>query len=463
MNLNIRNPFIIFFIPLILSILLLNCGSNAIGQGVDAKDAKLEWVVASEVSTSGARITWKCSAPTMGYLKVTSSNGYDYTGTTFFPLDVHSIPLGNLASDTNYSYTPTCGLTEKGLGFPMNFKTVADNNVIFKRSIWMIGGIGSDKNPIADIDYYDPDTNQWGSSITKVPTPRINAQIVSHKNKIYIIGGLTKSGVSYSPSRLVEVYDPFQNKWTTLSSITSTLQGGVAGSVGNDIYILGGSTSADMTTGTILNTIYKLQPDLGTSGTWSDYLSTNIYARIDMAGCTYQGSIFYTGGRFYNDGLAYATSDAYSPSLNSVTAKIEASVSIARHGSAYACYRPNPDDPNPSDPSLFLVAGGSTATDIVQPVSAITPSNRFEYMVLGTAANAFVTGSNLPANLYAPSMEISYTQRKAFLFGGASEINLPTDSIYSLDLSSPGLQPWESVSVKMPRSRFGHKAVILSR
>ncbi|GBF49456.1 Kelch repeat protein [Leptospira ryugenii] len=102
-------------------------------------------------------------------------------------------------------------------------------------------------------------------------------------------------------------------------------------------------------------------------------------------------------------------------------------------------------------------------TDIVQPVSAITPSNRFEYTVLGSSSNVFVTGSNIPVSLYFPSMEISYQQRKAYLFGGASEINLPIDSVYSLDLSNSSGNPWVKENSVMPRSRFGHKAVILNR
>ncbi len=266
-------------------------------------------------------------------------------------------------------------------------------------------------------------------------------------------------------SRLVEAYDPFTETWATnLSEIPSALQGGVVGSFNEDIVIVAGTTTTDMTTGTIFNNVFKYSPNVGAGGTWSNFLSsTNIFPRVDMAGCAYDGSLIFTGGRFYNDGLAIATTDAYSPSLNSTSGKIEASISLARHGSAYACYRPISSDRFASDASMILIAGGSTGTNISQPVTAITPSNRFEYSILGTAANSFVTGSNLPNNLYMPSMEISYENRTAYLFGGASEFNLPLDAVYSLNMANPGGNPWVVESQVMPRSRFGHKAVILSR
>jgi N-acetylneuraminic acid mutarotase len=443
--------------------LIYNCG-NVLTNGSASDTAKLEWQVVTEVTDSAARVSWKCSGNVVGFLKTSGSN-LDRLDSTFFPSTLHSVYLTNLTSNLTYNYVTACGASEGGIGLPSTFTTLANNNVIYTRSIWMVGGIGSDKNAVADIDYYDPVNNTWSSSVTQIPTPRINAQIVSYKNKIYVIGGIVKSGASYTMSRLVEAYDPFTNTWSSgLASMPATLQGGIVGSFGEEIAIIGGTTSTDMTTGTILNTVYKYSPDIGSGGTWSNFLSsTTIYPRIDMAGCTYNGSLFFTGGRFYNDGLAYATSDAYSPSLNSTTGKIEASISLARHGAAYACYRPSSSDTYSTDSPLFLIAGGSTATDIVQPVSSITTSNRFEYSVLGSSTNAFVTGSNIPVSLYYPSMEISYQQRKAYLFGGAPEINLPVNTVYSLDLSNPGGNPWNLETKTMPRSRFGHKAVILSR
>ncbi|EMY70039.1 hypothetical protein [Leptospira vanthielii] len=72
------------------------------------------------------------------------------------------------------------------------------------------------------------------------------------------------------------------------SILQSPLVGGVIGSFDEEIVILGGTTTTDMTTGTIFNTIYKFYPNIGNNGTWVSLLSsTNIFPRIDMAGVTY--------------------------------------------------------------------------------------------------------------------------------------------------------------------------------
>ncbi|EKJ85127.1 Kelch motif protein [Leptospira meyeri] len=448
--------FFIFF-------LIWNC-SNPLTEGGKANNAKVEWQLVANLSTNSAVVTWKCSGKVPGFLVTTGPN-YNNVDTSFLDNEVHAVVLSNLVTDSDYKYVPSCGTKEIGIGIPSTFKTLSDNAVIFRRSIWIVGGIGSDKNAVSEIDYFDPVENIWHSAVTNVPTPRLNAQIVSFKNKIYVIGGIVKNGAVYTMSRLVEAYDPLTNTWNrNLSDIPSTLQGGVIGSFDEEIVILGGTTTTDMTTGTIFNTIYKFYPNIGNTGTWVSLLSsTNIFPRIDMAGCTYNGSLVFTGGRFYSDGLAYATTDAYAPSLNSTSGKIEASISLARHGSGYACYRPISTDPFPTDTPALFIAGGSTGTNISQPVTAVTNSNRFEYSYLGTASNAFVTGSNTPIALYYPAMEVSYEKRKLYLFGGASEFNLPVDQVYSLDLANPGGNPWVPESINMPRSRFGHKAIILSR
>ncbi|MCW7498433.1 galactose oxidase [Leptospira levettii] len=453
----------ILFILISTFFSISNC-SNTLTDGGNANNAKIEWQVVTNITTNSAIVSWKCSGKLPGFL-ITSGPNYSNLDTSFLENEVHAVALSNLVTDTEYRYVPSCGSKEGGLGIPATFRTLSDNATRYRRGIWILGGIGSDKNAVSEVDFFDPVDNVWYPAITNVPTPRLNAQIVSFKNKIYVIGGIIKNGASYTMSRLVEAYDPIANNWNrNLADMPSTLQGGVIGSFDEEIVILGGTTTTDMTTGTIFNTIYKFYPNLGNSGTWVSLLSsTNIFPRIDMAGCTYNGSLIFTGGRFYSDGLAYATTDAYSPSLNSTSGKIEASISLARHGAGYACYQPISSDPYPTDTPAIFIAGGSTGTNISQPVTSVTNSNRFEYSFLGTAANSFVTGSNIPVALYYPAMEISYEKRKLYLFGGASEFNLPVDQVYTLDLANPGGNPWFLDSLNMPRSRFGHKAVILSR
>jgi len=453
-------------LPIFLILNLFSCGSDSFSSASSAQDAKVNLFFVPSVSENSALVYVECSAKVIGFVRFKAQNGADQVSTSIFPSDTHLIPINNFPSNTNIEYQVFCGLGVSGMGIPASFRSSSSLRDIFYRSFWMVGGTGADKTIVSDIDFYDPIDKRWYTSYTKIPTPRANAQMVSHKGKIYIVGGLIlgPGGIGSVASPKVEVYDPLANTWSTLASITSNLQGAIVSSIDDEIFLISGSTTADMTTGTIINNVYRFNPSLGTIGVWNNYSSsTNIFPRTDFAYCTYNGSILYTGGRFYADGTAQTTTDAFIPSSNSTSSKIEASISIARHGLASACYKPKPSDPFPNDLPLFLVAGGSTSTNILQPLDSVTTSNRFEYYTLGMNSNVFVTGSNLPLALYASSMEIDYSSRKAFLFGGASEINLPTDTVYSLDLTTPGAVSWVTVDTKMPKARFGHKVLILNR
>lgn len=79
--------------------------------------------------------------------------------------------------------------------------------------------MGADASPVREIDFFDPVTSTWYPSATSIPTPRVFANVVSHKNKIYVIGGMEKQGINYVTSKKTEVYDPYLDQWTTLSDM----------------------------------------------------------------------------------------------------------------------------------------------------------------------------------------------------------------------------------------------------
>ncbi len=217
-----------------------------------------------------------------------------------------------------------------------------------------------------------------------------------------------------------------------------------------------------MTTGTVFNSVYKFTPSLGTTGTWTTKTSLNsIAAKIDMAGCAIDGNIYFSTGRFYSDGSSQSTSDSYIPTANGTTTITEAPFT-ARHGAGYACYRPASTDPNPSDPSMLILVGGSTQTNLLQPVTSTTESALVEYYVTGNT-NTLSTAPVLPSPRYMPAAEISYQNRALYVFGGTSQINSATNTVYSLVLGNPISSAWTTVNTTMPIARFGHKAVILNR
>jgi hypothetical protein len=487
-----------------LILLLCYCKQSPLFNGNKQENLIAEYSFVNQITKNSAVVNWKCNNPTEKGLVLYGIGNFNQSQFTFLKSEYQTAALLNLNSGNPYQYQVFCSdvvINQRNFllnqVFPQTFTTLsldaqtnttsgaatgvstnADTNlnsisrfipksiprsIQISRGIWILGGIGSNSLPVSQVDLFDPVNLSFIPAITNVPTPRAYAQIVSHKSKIYVIGGMTFSA-GYVASSLVEEYDPTTGVWTTKANMPSPLQGGVIGSVGEEIVLVAGSTTSDMTTGTITNTVYKFRPDTGVNGTWSVFSTANIILNNNnMGGCVIQGNLFYTGGRQTTNGSPVSTTDAYVTASNSTTQNNEALISVGREGLATACYRPSATDTNPLDTAGILVVGGNTVTNVFQPPTAITATNKYEFMQIGNGTNAFTTGPNLPATVYYPAIEVSYENRTAYVFGGATAINLPTNIIYSIGLSNPTAGPWTTETVTMPVARFGHKAVIINR
>lgn len=446
------------FIILFISLLICFCSASGLSEILGEESSKVEFAFVAKLGPNSAILSWNCSK---------ASKGTMYTSEGITPSanssKTHFLEWRHLTPNTSYRAILTCGSQRIEEGNILEFTTWISNDPPKTRGIWILGGIGNDGLPIREVDLFDPVTDIWYSSITTIPSPRIFASILHHKNKIYVIGGMENVSGTYVSSSKVEVYDPYADLWETKSSLPSGSIGAVAGSVGDEIYLLSGSNSTDMTNGPVFNTILKFYPELGTNGQWISYSSAStIFSRVDMAGCTINGIIFYTGGRTYNSGSANASTDGFAASANTTTSFSEPSLGESKHGAASVCILPSSSDPFPADGVYFAVVGGSTGSgNVFQPATSIIPTNRTEFFQLGSSS--FSLGPSLPSSLYFPAVQTSYETRKIFSFGGASSINIPENTVYSLDSGNPLGSAWTTNPSAMPRRRYAHKAIRIDR
>jgi len=341
--------------------------------------------------------------------------------------------------------------------------TPAADCSVAMRSIHIIGGVGNGNQIITQIERFGPESDTIQRTTT-LPTARLFFGAVSYNKKIYIMGGQDATGTALTT---VEEYDPCTGSVRTMAVMPQRLQGFVAGVSGDQIYLLSGSTTSSMQTGTLCNNVYRFTPASGAAGAWTTLTSNNtIAANIDMAGCTINGTLFFSTGRFYNDGSTQFTSDGYVIGSNTTTSLTEASFSQARFGAAGICYRPQATDPYPDDAPALMLVGGSTLANLSQPPTAIIASSVFDYYKAAPSfpdPNTVTAGVSLPAARYYPAAEISYNRRRLYVFGGASAVNVPTDTIYSVDLASPTASPWQTHTTRLFSARYGHRAVIINR
>ncbi len=455
--------------------LLTACDASPIGRAKKERNQKLISYSVTNVTLNSARFDWICSDETDGVLSY-GKGRLDNTTFSLKPAKIHSMTLSGLDQNQSYQYKVFCGKTAGDLTYLLlnsSFQTLKPaesaapllSSAQIKRGIWILGGTDSSGTPIAQVDFFDPVDGKWVPGVTSVPTPRRYAGIVSSGGKIYVMGGLTGTTAVSTVEELTPG-DTFS--WKTLNSMPVTLQGFIAASNGSDIYAIGGSTTNNMQIGTLpAFSVYRFQPFIGTGGTWATITTASaLYPNIDMSGCIIDGTFLFGGGRYYNDGSAQNSLNGYVIGSNTTTTISESNFTYPAHGTASVCYRPVSSDPYPSDTKALLIFGGSTLTDLNQPAAAVTPSAQFNYYQ--PLVNTMTSGPVLSSALYYPAAEISYDKRRLYLFGGATAVNAPSSSVYSIPMANPVSGPWQSETnanpePAMPVARFGHKAVILSR
>lgn len=79
--------------------------------------------------------------------------------------------------------------------------------------IYVIGGEDSSDNPLNLVFRYDPVNATW-NEVKRMHFKRSRAAVVIHKNHIWVAGGWTTTGITYS----VEYFNPITGIWTEAKS-----------------------------------------------------------------------------------------------------------------------------------------------------------------------------------------------------------------------------------------------------
>ena len=449
------------FTLVLISLSIVSCNKRPLEKSDKINRMEVTYILATNVQKTTVDIQWGCSSAAEGYLMY-GKTGVENLQYLWLPSKQHIYHVTGLTLGNDYKAAAFCGsLDLTNSSYFQNFSTlsgIAEN--IKQRGIWIVGGISYSNGPVTQIDLYDPVDDIWYEKVTDIPTARTYSAITAYRNKIYVFGGI----VDETPVNTVEEFDASTETWKTLETMPVALQGAMAVAGEDGIYLVGGSISTSVSS-SIPDVVFRFIPENGELGVWKTLPTNNpVAARVDYAGCSAGGTIYINSGRS-SSGTVQLVSDAYVVSSNTTTSLSEASFGTAAYGIGSVCYKPRPLGPNTEDsPAMFLV-GGSSLDNITQPPTAIQSTNRFEYYLTpsDTGTNTVSTGPNLPVALYYPATEISYENRKIYVFGGANVVNVPTSKVYSLGLADPSVGIWETETKDMPIARFGHKAVILNR
>ncbi|XDD52537.1 Kelch repeat-containing protein (plasmid) [Leptospira sp. WS92.C1] len=428
---------LIFFIFILFSI---KCAADPISENEKKNESKVIWFRTADRTGEVAKIEWLCSEETKSKILLL---GKSFSGLEIpFKSKFHAATLNSVS--TGDKFIIKCG---DGQDFSKNsmIGVIEDPS---PKTLFLIGGIGDQLSPIAQVDAYSPTQNIWIPNITSVPTPRHSSVILNHLGKIYILGGRTTT----TTTGIVESFDPKSNQWTRLSDMPVPLQGHTGVSLNGYIYLFGGSTTPDMTTGTLPPfSIYRFDATSGL-GSWTTItIATPLLDRINSTSCVLGGSILLSGGRNPANGTTSVIQDSYSPGLNTTTLRDEADLITGRYGQGVACsddYKLNPKR------SLAIFIGGSSQTDLIQPPVAITPLATVE--IFDPVPNTIAAGPSLPVALFAPGVYYESNQDLVYVTGGSTNVNVPTSDIYILRNPGSASSVWNKLNTSMPVRRFGH-------
>lgn len=109
--------------------------------------------------------------------------------------------------------------------------------VYFKDRIYLIGG-NTKSGATNKVWSYDIPSKKWLQAID-MPTRRHSMASVVFDNKIWVIGGRQDGGKS---SGAVEVFDPAENTWQVLAELPVPRGGLVAATINSEVHVIGGES-----------------------------------------------------------------------------------------------------------------------------------------------------------------------------------------------------------------------------
>jgi hypothetical protein len=213
---------------------------------------------------------------------------------------ISTLPLVRAAEDSWATKAPM-QVARSGLGVAtVNDKIYAiggSNNSGSEPSLSGYSSLFSTHN-VDTNEEYDPATDTWTFK-KPMPTPRNRFAIAVYQNKIYCIGGNTKSG----HTAVNEVYDTATDSWETKTPMPSAEAWLTANVVGDKIYVMcpNGTNYAK-------GTNYVYYPDLDS---WDTKEPVPSYSNLGYATAVYENKIYVFGGLTEN--LHYSLNNIYNP------------------------------------------------------------------------------------------------------------------------------------------------------
>ena len=176
----------------------------------------------------------------------------------------------------------------------------------WRDQVWVIGGFGSNAEPVATVESYDPAHNVW-ESWPSLPAPVHHAAAAVVDNRLFVVGGYAGGRVRWTPQNAVYEFVRERGAWEARAPLP-TPRGALAVAVlGGRIHALGGS-------GDRVSNAHDVYDVAANRWTAANAMPT---ARDHLAAVAFQGRVWALGGRASFMGEQYGNVEIYDPATDS--------------------------------------------------------------------------------------------------------------------------------------------------
>ena len=171
---------------------------------------------------------------------------YVFGGRTHDGIALNASERGRPQWAEAYAPQPEDDFVDPGIqwhqGAPMTTPRYFGTAVTLDNLIYTIGGLEADDPTGRVVEVYDPAHDTW-SSRASLPEGRFNMPAVVFDERIYVFGGADVDG---RVTDTIYVYDPATDSWSHAGLLLDPVAGLSATAAGEHIYLFGGSHSSQM-------------------------------------------------------------------------------------------------------------------------------------------------------------------------------------------------------------------------
>ncbi|KAK2844273.1 hypothetical protein Q5P01_010932 [Channa striata] len=239
---------------------------------------------------------------------------------------LHSVlyVIGGLTTNTKYRqisttvYTLSLKTNQWRTAEPMLEPRFGHQSVTYLHFIFVLGGLGPDRQSTDSVERYNSMFNQW-ESMAPMPKAVLHPAVAASNKRIYVFGG---EDTMQSPVRLIQVYHITRNMWSMMENRTVKNVSAPAATVDDKIYIVGGYTRRMIAYDTKANRFIKC---------------ANLKERrMHHSATVLNNKLYITGGRYVNGHNVIEDSDTfecYDPETDTWTTKGTLPHKLFDHGS----------------------------------------------------------------------------------------------------------------------------------